>query len=62
MEHIHKKIVIGNNVQIGAGSIILPGIKIGCNVLVGVGAVVTKNVEHNSIVVGNPAKILRKLE
>jgi maltose O-acetyltransferase len=61
-EHINKKIVIGNNVQIGAGAIILAGVKIGDNVLVGAGTTVTKNIESNCIVVGNPAKILRKLD
>ena len=60
--HFKKEIIIGNNVQIGAGAIILPGIKIGNNVVVGAGSVVTKNVQSNSIVVGNPAKLLRKIQ
>lgn len=60
-EHINKKIIIGNNVQIGAGTIILAGVTIGDNVIVGAGSVVTKNIESDSIVIGNPTKILRKI-
>lgn len=47
---------IGSFCQIGAGAIILPTIQIGDNVIVGAGAVVTKNICHNSIVKGIPAK------
>ena len=61
-KHINKTIYIGSNVQIGAGAIILPGVKIGSNVIVGAGSVVTKDIQDNVIVVGNPAKILRHLE
>ena len=60
--HRGKGIQIGNNVQIGAGAIILDGVKIGNNVIIGAGAVVTKDIESYSIAVGNPAKILRKLD
>ncbi len=59
--HINKKIIIKNNVQIGTGAIVLSGVTIGNNVIVGAGTVVTKNIEDNCIVVGNPARILRKL-
>jgi maltose O-acetyltransferase len=60
--HINKKIVIGNNVQIGAGAIILSGIEIGDNVIIGAGSVVTKNIESNCIIAGNPAKIIKELK
>ena len=57
--HASKPIVIGNNVHIGVGAIILAGVTIGDNIIIGAGSVVTKDVENNSIIVGNPAKILR---
>lgn len=49
---------IGNNVFLGARSIILPGVTIGDNVIVGAGSVVTKSVPKGKIVAGNPAKII----
>lgn len=54
-------IEIGRNVWIGAAAAVLKGVKIGDNSVVGFGAVVSKNVPHNCIVAGNPAKIIRKL-
>ena len=54
-------IVIGNNVWIGAGAIILPGVKIGDNAVIGAGSVVTKNVQAGTVVAGNPAKPLRTI-
>lgn len=53
------RIKIGSNVFIGAGAIILPGIEIGDNVIVGAGAVVTKDIPNDSLVVGNPAKVIK---
>lgn len=50
---------IGNNVFIGAGSIILPGVTIGDNTIIGAGSVVTHNVEADSVVVGNPAQKIK---
>lgn len=52
------KVEIGDNVFVGAQSIILPNITIGSNVIIGAGAVVTKNIPDNCVVVGNPAKII----
>lgn len=49
---------IGNNVFIGAGSIILPGVTIGNDVVIGAGSVVTKDVADNTVVAGNPAKVM----
>lgn len=51
---------IGNNCFIGARSIILPGITIGDHAIVAAGSVVTKDVPANSIVAGNPAKVIRE--
>src|SRR6476620_2046372 len=48
--------------SIGSGAIILCGVKIGKKAIVGAGAVVTKDVPDNTIVVGNPAKVIRYLQ
>ena len=53
-------IVIGNNVFIGANSVLLPGIKIGDNVIIGAGSIVSKNIPSNSIAVGNPCKVIKE--
>lgn len=52
---------IGNNVWIGSGATILPGVEIGDNVVIAAGSMVNKNVEENSLVGGIPAKMLKKL-
>lgn len=54
----YEKLVIGNNVFIGIGSTIMPGVKIGNDVIIGAGSVVTKSIPDGSIVAGNPAKYL----
>jgi len=51
--------LIGERCLIGIGAIIMPGVQIGDEVIVGAGAVVTKNVPSNSIVAGNPAKVIK---
>lgn len=50
---------IGNSVDIGSGVTIIGPIEIGDNVIIGAGAVVTKSVPPNSVVVGNPARVLK---
>lgn len=50
--------MIGDNVVLCAGCIVIGKIKIGNNVCVGAGAVVTKDVPDNAVVVGNPARII----
>jgi acetyltransferase-like isoleucine patch superfamily enzyme len=62
IENAYGKVRIGNNVYIGAYSIILPGITIGDNVIVGAGSIVTKDIPDNIIVAGNPAKIIKKIK
>lgn len=52
---------IGKNCWLGAGAIVLPGITIGNNVVIGAGSVVTKNIPDNSVAVGNPCKVIRKV-
>lgn len=55
-------ITIGDDVWIGGGCTILPGVTIGNNVIIAAGAVVTKDVPDNSLVGGVPAKVIKKLE
>lgn len=59
---VARPIVIEDNVWLGGGAILLPGVRIGRNAVVGAGAVVTRNVPANMIVVGNPAKVIRKID
>lgn len=54
--------LVEKGASIGSGATILAGVKIGRNAIVGAGSVVTKNVEAGTIVVGNPAKFLRRIE
>jgi acetyltransferase-like isoleucine patch superfamily enzyme len=56
-----KGVHIGKNAWIGANALILPGVTIGENAIVAGGAVVTKNVEPNTIVGGNPAKFIKNV-
>ena len=56
------QIIIENNVWIGANSTILAGVHIGEHVVVGAGSVVTKDIPPFSVVVGNPAKIIKKYD
>jgi len=55
----YKKVVIGNDVWIGANSVIMPGVTIGDGAVIGAGAVVTKDVPAYAIVVGVPAKVVK---
>ena len=55
----NKPVHIGNNVWLGAGVTVLPGITIGDDSVVGAGSVVTKDVPSKAIVAGNPAKLIR---
>ena len=57
--NISKPVTIGKNCFIGANSLILPGVTIGDEAIVAAGAIVTKDVAHNTIVAGNPAKLIR---
>ncbi|MGO2749668.1 MAG: sugar O-acetyltransferase [Pseudoclavibacter sp.] len=55
-------ITLGDNVWLGGGVIVCPGVTIGENTVVGAGAVVTKDLPANVVAVGNPAKVIRTLE
>ncbi|GHE86130.1 maltose O-acetyltransferase [Streptomyces spiralis] len=56
-----RPITIGDNVWIGGGAIVLPGVTIGDNSVIGAGAVVTKDIPANVVAVGNPARPVRTL-
>ena len=57
-----NEIIIDDGVWIGAGAIIMAGVHIGQNAVVGAGSVVTKNVEAFTVVVGNPARMVKKFD
>lgn len=59
---IFRRVRIGNNVWIGSGAIILPGVTIGDNSIIGAGAIVTKDIPPNSIAIGTPAKAIKTIE
>ncbi|MEU5657246.1 sugar O-acetyltransferase [Streptomyces sp. NPDC047737] len=54
-------ITIGDNVWLGGGVIVCPGVTIGDNSVIGAGAVVTKDIPANVVAVGNPARVLREI-
>ena len=59
---VAKPIVIEDNVWLGGGAILLPGVRIGRNAVVGAGAVVPRSVPANTVVAGNPARVIREIE
>jgi UDP-2-acetamido-3-amino-2,3-dideoxy-glucuronate N-acetyltransferase len=58
---IYMATTVLSGASIGAGAVVLPGLVIGSNSIVGAGSVVTHDVPDNSVVAGNPAKIIRRL-
>ncbi|MFN2195290.1 MAG: sugar O-acetyltransferase [Anaerolineales bacterium] len=59
---VAKPVVIEDNVWIGGSAILLPGVRVGLNAVVGAGAVVSRDVPANTVVAGNPARVIRTLE
>ena len=55
-------IAIADNVWLGGGVIVLPGVSIGENAVVGAGAVVTRDVPAGVVAVGNPARVIRRAQ
>mgnify|MGYP001544293991 CR=1 FL=1 len=59
---ISEPTIIGKKCFIGVNSIVMPGVCIGDEVVVGAGSVVTNDIASNSLVVGNPARTIRKIK
>lgn len=57
----NKDVHIGNNVWIGANTIIVPGVTIGDDTVIGAGSVVTKDIPSHVVAVGNPCRVLREV-
>ena len=57
-----EPITIGDNVWLGGGAIVLPGVTIGENTVVGAGSVVTRDLPPDVVAVGNPARVVRTLD
>jgi len=56
-----KPVTIGNDCWIGGGAVICPGVSIGNRCVIGAGSVITKDIPDDSLAVGNPATVIRKL-
>lgn len=55
-------VVIGDNVFVGQGSIILPGVHIGNNCIIGAGTVVSKNIPDHTVAAGNPVRVIESYD
>ncbi len=60
-KELAASVVIGDNVWLGGGVIVCPGVAIGSNVTVGAGSVVTKDIPSNVVAAGNPCRILKRV-
>lgn len=56
------RVTIGDNVFIGAESVVLPGVTIGSNVIIGANSTVTKDIPDNSVAAGSPARVICSLD
>lgn len=57
-DRVYGDVILGNNVFIGVGSVVMPGVKIGDNAIIGALSVVTRDVPEGKIVAGNPARVI----
>ena len=57
----NRDVVIGKNVWIGSGVIIVPGVRIGDNTVIGAGSVVTRDIPADTVAAGNPCRVLREV-
>ena len=56
-----KPVVIGDDVWVGGGALILPGIRIGSRVVIGAGSVVSRDVPDDTFAAGNPCRVIREI-
>lgn len=56
------EIILGDNIFVGTGALVLPGVRIGSNCIIGANAVVTRDVPDNSVAAGNPARVVNTIE
>lgn len=61
-QDIVAPIKLGDGVYVGTGAYILPGVTIGSNCIIGAGAIVSKNIPDNSVAVGIPARVIKKID
>ena len=59
---IRKPVIIGDNIEIGSNTVVLPGVTIGDNSTIGAGAVVINDIPPNSVAIGVPARVIKKKE
>ncbi len=60
-KELASPVTIGNNVWLGGGVIVCPGVKIGSNVTIGAGSVVTRDLPNNIVAAGNPCRVINKV-
>ncbi|MDR3292628.1 MAG: sugar O-acetyltransferase, partial [Clostridiales bacterium] len=58
----NKPVTIGDNVWVGMGSLVLPGVTIGENSVIGAGSIVTKDIPPNVLAYGSPCRVIRELD
>ncbi len=59
---IARPVIISDGVWVGGGTVILPGVTIGENAVIGAGSVVVKDIQANSVAVGNPCRVVKNIE
>lgn len=57
-----RPVAVGENVWVGGGAILCPGVRIGRNSVIGAGSIVTKDIPENVIAAGNPCRVIKRLE
>ncbi len=57
-----KPVIIGDDVWVGAGALILPGVRIGSRTVIGAGSVVTRDIPDDVFAAGNPCRVIRPID